>query len=279
MTGDQREKVVTDALREFLPPALHIGKGKVFSAEEEPSKQTDIVIFDGRFPVLRQGDSALFPVEGVIATVEVKSALSDESLHDALDKCHSVMKLSPAFVQEDAERFMASAVADGGSREDAIERLVWDLVPRTYIFGFDGLRTTESLTQALTGWLQKGCVGTRNRPFIPSVIVTGGAVGFAWGDPLRIRPTDPTTPIVNDDDVVMASIETTTRFGILACHLLWHIEKRMTLVEGSSPVRRAFNAYVPFEEYINSVIRNGTYALTLWTDRNAGNAPAPEACA
>src|SRR5262245_34146625 len=61
ITGGARENVVRKVLRDILPAHVEVGTGRVIGADGEPSKQTDVVVFDGRFPVLRMGDDSLYP--------------------------------------------------------------------------------------------------------------------------------------------------------------------------------------------------------------------------
>ena len=84
MIGSAREFFVTRILRSILPPFLHVGTGKVFASNGETSKQIDVVVYDPRFPVFEiQAGFGMYPVEGVIATIEVKSTLSDDELNAA----------------------------------------------------------------------------------------------------------------------------------------------------------------------------------------------------
>ena len=115
LTGGTREKIVRNALREILPAQVEIGSGKVIGADCEPSKQMDIVVFDGRFPVLRMESESLFPGEGVIATTEVKSELSESELRGALANAASVMQISPTFIKEDADAWIAEQQAQGAT--------------------------------------------------------------------------------------------------------------------------------------------------------------------
>src|SRR5262245_42729947 len=94
--GDAREFFVRRVLRTFLPPGIHVSRGIVFSRSQR-SRQIDIILFDSRYPVFEiEPGFGLYPVEGVIGTIEVKSRLTTSSLHEALDNCLSVMRITPA---------------------------------------------------------------------------------------------------------------------------------------------------------------------------------------
>jgi hypothetical protein len=90
MVGSAREFFVSRVLRGVLPPIIHVGAGRVVGISGM-SKQIDIVLYDSRCPLLEtQPGFGLFFMEGVIATIEVKSTLTRETLRLALDNCASV---------------------------------------------------------------------------------------------------------------------------------------------------------------------------------------------
>lgn len=83
------EKLIRDFLRDFLPQRFYVGSGQVLSSHPASdtdgfpqylSRQTDIVIFDNfNHPVLLP-NYELFPIEGVLAVIEVKSKLQKTTL-------------------------------------------------------------------------------------------------------------------------------------------------------------------------------------------------------
>ena len=267
ITGDVREAIVRDALRHLLPPAVEIGKGKVIGSDCEPSQQIDIVIFDGRFPILRQGDDALYPVEGVIATVQVKSLLTRKEMANALENAFSVMRMSPSFVKEDADAWIARLQSSGATREQAIEELVWQLMPRTYVFAFRGFKTIRSQAESLRKCFSTKLRTTPSRPLIPSVIVGGNIVTVAIDPRIRIQVDDPQQQRQIDDRGIAINIESPTRFGIMVCHLMLHLEQRTLMLEPPGSICRAVQTYLPFAEYINDRIRNCPFGVTLWHER------------
>jgi len=94
--GEFREQIVGRFLRPFLPDCYGIGSGQVFAADDEASKQIDIVIYDAIFSnvLFRDAGNSLFPSESVYGTVEVKSRLSTEELEDSIANIESVKCLS-----------------------------------------------------------------------------------------------------------------------------------------------------------------------------------------
>ena len=76
--GQLRELFLQGLLKHFLPEYLGVGTGIIINTKGHQSKQTDIVIYDGRIlpPLLVAGDPNIFPIEAVVAAVEVKSQLT-----------------------------------------------------------------------------------------------------------------------------------------------------------------------------------------------------------
>jgi hypothetical protein len=265
MIGDQRERALVQALREFLPPLVRVGTGKVFDSAGTMSPQTDIVIHDGRYPVFNQGNSALFPAEGVIATIEVKSRLDAASLEDAWNKCLSVLALNQLVAAEDRETMDCKLKAKGIAAEQRVVVIDRCIRPTTYIYAFDGLGTLDGFTDALQALMANPGVpvsqDTRH-PVVPSIIASGGVVGLAWGNPVRAfpRPGQPDMP--SGALPVYVSVPSQHRFGILAADLLARIEQRTTLAEAHFGIRRSIFEYLPVQEYLQRPIEEGPYCVT-----------------
>lgn len=136
LIGDAREFLVKEVLGRFLPPAVSVGRGVVIDSVGGRSRQCDIVITDGRLPCFRHvGGSALFPVESVIATIEVISVLDGDGLRSALDNCLSVKRLCPTFADDEGVVTVADARCS--------------IVPHTYVFGFTGFTDFMRFGQAV----------------------------------------------------------------------------------------------------------------------------------
>lgn len=264
MTGDGREKAFRDALCKFLPRSLSIGSGRVFSASGSPSNQIDVVVYDNRFPVFSLGDDSLFPIESVVATVEVKSRLFEAEIRDGIEKCASVMSQNMAFVKDDADRLIESQVAAGQSREQALAELFRGLRPKSYVFGFDGYSDHRALATGVGGVLKVRCPCTDDGPLLPSVIVSGGNFCLGWGDPVVVDPPPEQRVTEYPGLPVYMSAHSQRGFGVLCCHLLWHVERRLTLVEHSLQIRRAVMPYLPFEEYLTDCVADAEWTLLCW---------------
>ena len=101
MTGRAVEKAVIARLRQFLPERIDLGSGLVCYGPQV-SGQIDIVLFDRlNAPVFGSGSNRIYPCEGVIAIIEVKSTLDGGRLRTAFDQVKPVkaMKREPSEVR------------------------------------------------------------------------------------------------------------------------------------------------------------------------------------
>lgn len=85
LKGSLREVFVRDLLEPLLPPQYIIGTGQIISAYGQTSGQTDIVVCDRRVlpPLLFDRFQGIFPIETVLATIEVKSRIDATELEMA----------------------------------------------------------------------------------------------------------------------------------------------------------------------------------------------------
>ena len=85
-------------MRCFLPASYAIGHGEVFSADNDRSRQVDVIIHDDLFsPVFKTDDSGiLVPCEAVYGTAEVKTRLDKKGWELALENVESVKRLERA---------------------------------------------------------------------------------------------------------------------------------------------------------------------------------------
>jgi hypothetical protein len=93
--GQAREFVITRVLKTILPSSVHIGSGKIIDSCGAYSKQIDIILYDPRFPLMKVEGGGLYFVEGVLATIEVKSTIDSRELKASLENCKSVLDLMP----------------------------------------------------------------------------------------------------------------------------------------------------------------------------------------
>ena len=187
--GQLREFFTKKVLTRFLPSNLTVGSGQIISTNEEQiSRQIDVIIYDNDFPKFSftgDSDNSLYPVEGVLATIELKTELYGEELKKALDNCYSVATLD-IDINPNHKNELISKIMDrrGVIKEFAEGILYWGIAPRTYIFAFRGYNTKEGLKNGVSDWYNDklNYKGTLYNPCLPRVIVAGDVVGLARDD-------------------------------------------------------------------------------------------------
>lgn len=94
--GTAREGFISNFLERNMPEAISYHSGEIFDSETERSGQIDIVLHPNTSPKLNIfGAINLFPVETVLAAIEVKSNLGDEDeINRITTSCHKVKKLT-----------------------------------------------------------------------------------------------------------------------------------------------------------------------------------------
>lgn len=93
--GTAREGLIANFLENNLPENIKYHSGEIFDSREERSGQVDIILHPISSPKIHLHSSInLFPVETVLAAIEVKSRLdSTEHIKDAFNTCLKVKKL------------------------------------------------------------------------------------------------------------------------------------------------------------------------------------------
>lgn len=96
--GRENELSLVRVLENLIPRRLGVGSGMIIDSEDRRSKQTDIVLFDlsDQPTLLAQSTQAIFPVEVVHASVEVKTNLTAEEIKDCGRKKEALDGLTPA---------------------------------------------------------------------------------------------------------------------------------------------------------------------------------------
>lgn len=80
--GELRELFVCDILNHFLTSQFGVGSGIIVNGNGNQSHQTDIIIYDKRVlpPFIKESNLGVYPIESVIATLEVKSTLNKRDI-------------------------------------------------------------------------------------------------------------------------------------------------------------------------------------------------------
>lgn len=92
--GKLRELFVHRILRNALPSSVEICDGIIFDADDQRSFQQDVIIYRRDMPRLSAGDGPrLHFIEGVLATIQVKSFLDKAEFERSIDNLGSVKRL------------------------------------------------------------------------------------------------------------------------------------------------------------------------------------------
>jgi hypothetical protein len=136
--GSAREHFVKEVLSRFLPSSVVIGSGEITDGEKR-SGQQDVIIYRADFPVLRGFDDVnLYLIEGVIATIEVKSDISSgkpNGLSSAFGNLATVLSLKN------------QAVLLSGSKNEFI-KLQRICTVKTCVVGYRGWKSQEMLLES-----------------------------------------------------------------------------------------------------------------------------------
>lgn len=96
--GNPREWFISQFLENHLPQRISIGTGEIIDANSkqgESRNQNDIVLYLDNFPKLNFGGiTDCFLAESVVATVEVKSNLTEVEFEKAVKSAYNTKKLS-----------------------------------------------------------------------------------------------------------------------------------------------------------------------------------------
>jgi hypothetical protein len=93
--GRIREILVGDLFRPMLPTDVGVGTGQIITFDGDISTEQDIVIYDRRIlpPALfGEGGLGLFPIECVLATVEVKTTLTLAELRSSHESAAAISR-------------------------------------------------------------------------------------------------------------------------------------------------------------------------------------------
>jgi Domain of unknown function (DUF6602) len=76
--GAVREVLLRELFRPLLPRDMGVGTGQIATSSGDLSPQLDVIIYDRRIlpPVLFEAVLGVFPIEAVLATIEVKTMLT-----------------------------------------------------------------------------------------------------------------------------------------------------------------------------------------------------------
>lgn len=254
--GQAREFLVKRVLKTILPPAVHIGSGKVIDSWGNSSKQIDIIIYDTRFPLMNVEGGGLYFVEGVLATIEVKSTIDSNELKTALENCESVLTLgiNCEYPEEAAAQIDFYMKKHSLTRDDAKQRFEYMLHPATYVFSFISKLSMETTASCISEWWSRrgtltsgfGCPHSAYFPLLPRIINCGKVVGVVNDGRISLVSQEGT-------DHVMSVFETPLRFRWLALHMMDAVSRRLGLKNWAERCEYRLAEYYPLDEYIEQI--------------------------
>jgi hypothetical protein len=93
--GAENEECLRNLIRNFIPRRFSVGSGIIIDSYGNRSRQVDLIIYDDHiYPNLfGQLSTSLFPVETVIATIEVKTYVDGPKLVEVFENSRSIRAL------------------------------------------------------------------------------------------------------------------------------------------------------------------------------------------
>ena len=98
--GSVRELFIKEFLQSHLPGNLRITSGEIFDSKDAFSKQQDLVLYRANFPKISMSKADLLFVEGVLATIEVKSRLDNSNIGRVLENVYSVKNCKNQYLDQ-----------------------------------------------------------------------------------------------------------------------------------------------------------------------------------
>jgi hypothetical protein len=135
--GTVREHFIQTVLSNFLPKTVIIGKGEIIDGfEQGRSGQQDIILYRADCPVITSHTYInTYLIEGVIATIEVKSNLSKVGLSSPFANAARVLRLKK------------EALKLPGGTEDDFKKLQMIHTVKTLVVGYEGWKSPKSLVE------------------------------------------------------------------------------------------------------------------------------------
>ena len=166
LKGQLRETLIRDLFRPLFPADVGIGTGQIVTGDNQLSPQIDVIIYDRRIlpAVLYEGITGLFPLEAVLAVIEVKSTLTATELGTAIASARILSALTYQSGLRDRHT--------GAVRRHHIERVV----PAVFALSTDLAAGGKSELERLKE------LGGADGDSIRSICVVGRGYWFRIGD-------------------------------------------------------------------------------------------------
>ena len=143
-----------------MPLGFDVSTGFIVDAYGTQSRQQDIVLVRRDYhPIFRIGGVNFFTAESVAATVEVKSALTNATLRDALDNVRSVKALDRT---AGGSNYVIAGGAAGGLRGQQVDQDIHEHQILSLIV--PGSTTMQPVSAVETHWVENGAMPRRQWP-------------------------------------------------------------------------------------------------------------------
>lgn len=266
-TGTAREFMVRRVLNSFLPKCVTLGTGIVIDSSGKRSAQVDVVVHDSRVPVFElESGLGLYPIEGVIATIEVKSTLTKDLLDESLDNADSILRLKSLIRSADTMVARQKWLMEkrGYSQSDALRKVGYEGLPACYLFAFRSKIRKTALANTVMRWFKKSrfpAACGQQCPHIPRVIVAGKSVALLSDGYARIVPSAE----FPNERPLLSAWDSERRFGLLASHLLHTILSRFRPGNRTLGTTFELNNYIPAASYFEDELRRRKGQHVSWT--------------
>ena len=156
LKGDIKEEILKHAIHKILPSIYEIGTGEIIDYKGNRSNQIDIIIARKDFPTYKGiGNSKIYLIESVLATIEIKSRLDNEKeFFNALNNCYSIIELignyrsNKNFINELQRNYKSPNEGMLGERKMSLIR------PATYIYAYEGYKKIETFANKIIKWIK-----------------------------------------------------------------------------------------------------------------------------
>lgn len=148
--GFVREHFVKQILANFLPKTVIVGSGEIIDGTPNGySGQQDVILYRADFPVITSHTSInTYLIEGVIATIEVKSDLSKIGLSSPFESASRVKRLTnEAIPILNQIKFENEVEHESPKIKKEFEELKKIHTVKTFVVGYKGWKTAEGLVK------------------------------------------------------------------------------------------------------------------------------------
>lgn len=144
--GGYREFFISQLIRPIIPSHFGIGNGIIIDSKGRQSPQIDILIYDKRLipPIFESESRGIFPIDSVIAVLEIKSKLSTSDIPQ-------LEKISECFIPKDGYDFLY-IITPGKIIENNKPRTIY---PHFAVFAFDSTAEHKDEANRLKNKMKK----------------------------------------------------------------------------------------------------------------------------